>query len=136
MNGLGEAVIDQDRKVLIIDENILDVMMAEKALRQSGYHVTRLASASGCIAKIDYEKPEILLIDISMSRLDPQELFEDIKKNPEHEELIVVLYSDLDAETLQAICVEHDFHGYFCKSMGIGQIGSFLDNFYDEDDEE
>ena len=132
----GEVQLNGDRKVLIIDENILDVMAAEQALKQSGYLVCRLASPSGCIAKIDYEQPEILLIDISMARLDAQELFDVIHTNPEHEELIVVLYSDLDAETLQSICVEHDFHGYFCKSMGLEQIGSFLDNFYEDEDED
>jgi PleD family two-component response regulator len=120
------------KKVLIIDENILDVMEAEKHLRSAGYEVAKLASPHGCVAKIDYEKPDILLIDISMARLNAQSLFEALHESPDHEELIVVLFSDLDAENLRAICVEHDFHGYFCKSMGIDQIARFLDNFYEE----
>ena len=120
------------KKVLIVDENILDVMEAEKYLRERGYEVAKLASPNGCVAKIDYEKPDILLIDISMSRLNAQELFSTVQSSPQHEELIIVLFSDLDAETLRSICVEHDFHGYFCKSMGLHQIGSFLDNFYEE----
>ena len=110
-------------------------MSAERALATAGYSVSRLASPSGCVAKIDYEQPEILLIDIAMARLDAQEIFDNVRQNPDHEDLIIVLYSDLDAETLQAICLEHDFHGYFCKSMGIDGIGGFLDNFYEEDEE-
>lgn len=121
-----------DRKVLIIDENILDVIEADKALRAAGYDVVKLASPAGCVAKLDYERPDILLIDISMARLNAQELFDDVRANPDHEDLIIVLFSDLDAETLQSICLEHDFHGYFCKSMGTHQIGAFLDNFYEE----
>ena len=113
----------------------MDVMEAEKSLRQEGYQVVRLASPAGCIAKIDYERPDILLIDISMSRLNAQELFDSIRRNADHEDLIIVLSSDLDAETLQTMCMEHDFHGYFCKSMGSHQIGSFLNNFFDDDDE-
>jgi PleD family two-component response regulator len=126
------AAMSYRRKVLIIDDNILDVMEAEKYLREAGYDVAKLASPNGCVAKIDYEKPEILLIDISMSRLNAQELFSTVQNSPEHEDLIIVLFSDLDAETLRGICVEHDFHGYFCKSMGLHQIGKFLDNFYEE----
>ena len=120
------------KKVLIVDENILDVMEAERFLDKVGYEVAKLASPNGAIAKIDYEKPDILLIDISMSRLNAQELFSTVQSSPEHAELIIVLFSDLDAETLRSICVEHDFHGYFCKSMGLHQIGSFLDNFYED----
>ena len=127
-------MVDFDKKVLIIDENILDVMEAEKSLRDHAYGVVKLASPSGCIAKIDYERPEVLLIDISMSRLNAQELFDSIRANPDHEDLIIVLFSDLDAETLQSICIEHDFHGYFCKSMGAHQIGAFLDNFFEDEE--
>jgi DNA-binding NarL/FixJ family response regulator len=93
--------------------------------------VSRLSSPHGCVAKIDYEKPDILLIDITMAHLDAGDLFVSVRSNPDHIDLIVVLFCDLDAETLRAMCVEHNFHGYFCKSMGIDQIGAFLDNFYE-----
>ena len=124
--------MELSKKVLIIDNNILDVMEAEKYLAESGYEVSKLASPSGCIAKLDYDRPDILLIDISMPHLNAQELFDSVRHNREHEDLIVVLFSDLEAETLQSICIEHDFHGYFSKSIGLDQISAFLDNFYDE----
>ncbi len=124
----------EEQKVLIIDENLMDVMEAETSLRREGYQVVRLASPAGCIAKLDYERPDILLIDISMSHFNSQEFFDSLRRNPDHEELIVVLTSNLDAETLQAMCLEHDFHGYFCKSMGNHQVGSFLNNFYEDED--
>ncbi len=127
--------MEEERKVLIIDENLMDVMAAEKSLRAEGYHVVRLASPAGCVAKIDYERPDILIIDISMARLNAQELFDSIRKNSDHEDLIIVLASDLDAETLQEMCLEHDFHGYFCKSMGSHQLGAFINNFFEEHEE-
>ncbi|MBN1947648.1 MAG: response regulator [Bradymonadales bacterium] len=124
--------MDTAKKVLVIDDNILDVMEVEKYLLAAGYEVSKLASAHGCVAKLDYERPDILLVDIAMKHLNAQELFDSIRHSREHEELIVVLFSDLEAETLQSICVEHDFHGYFSKSIGLDQIGAFLDNFYRE----
>lgn len=124
--------MNDTRKVLIIDDNILDVMAAEKVLARNGYDVVKLASPHGCLAKIDFERPEVLLVDISMPKLNAQELFEAIQQSPEHEDLIIVLFSELDAETLLEICVEHDFHGYFCKSIGIDQVGTFLDQFFEE----
>ena len=43
---------------------------------------------------------------------------------------VVVLFSDLDAPTLQAMCMDNDIHGYFSKSMDIRRIGEFLEQFY------
>jgi PleD family two-component response regulator len=125
--------MEQRKKVLIIDDNILDVMEAEKYLRDAGYDVSKLASPSGALAKLDYDRPDVLLVDISMAHLNAQELFDAVRKSREHEDLIVILFSDLEAETLQSICVEHDFHGYFSKTIGLDQIGAFLDNFYEDE---
>jgi PleD family two-component response regulator len=126
-------VENYDKRVLVIDENLIDLLKAQDSLETSGYKVSKLSGPSGCLAKVDYECPAILLVDISMSRLNAQSLFDGIRNNSEHEDLIIVLFSDLDADTLQELCVEHDFHGYYCKSMGIENLGDFLDNFYDDE---
>lgn len=123
--------MEVSRKVMILDENILDVMEAEKYLKEGGYEVVTLSSPSGALSKIDFEKPEILLIDIEMNRLNANDLLETLRSSEEYEELVIVLYSDMDAEKLQKLCIENDINGYFCKSMDVTQIASFLDNFYE-----
>lgn len=120
------------RKVMILDDNILDVMQAERALNAGGYDVVRMSTPSGALAKLDFERPEILLLDVTMKRLDIQQFLGTIQASVDHEDLIVVLFSDLDAETLQQWCVDNDIHGYYCKSMDIDQVPAFLDNFYED----
>lgn len=119
------------RKVMVLDDNILDVMKAEKHLKSGGYEVVTMTSPNGAISKIDYEHPEILLLDIDMPRLNAMDLLETLRSNHEYDDLVIVLFSDLDAEKLQKICIENDINGYFCKSMDISQISAFLDNFYE-----
>lgn len=121
------------RKVLILDSNLLDVLAAEEQLVAAGFGVTRLTSPHGALAKVEYERPDILLIDVTMSRLNVQEILDGVRNDPALEEMIVVLFSDLDAPTLQAMCVENDIHGYFSKTMDITRIGEFLDQFYEEE---
>lgn len=120
------------RKVMIVDENVLDVMRAEAPLRRGGYEVVKMSTPNGVLAKLDYERPEILLLDVTMARLNVAGLMEEIRQSPEHVDLIIVLLSDLDAEVLQQWCREYDIHGYYCKSMDVSKIPEFLDNFYED----
>lgn len=119
------------RKVMVLDGNILDVMKAEKHLKSGGYEVVTLTTPNGALSKIDYERPEILLLDFEMPRLNVPDLLETLRSNEDYSDLVVVLYSDMEAEKLQKICIDNDINGYFCKSMDITQIGDFLDNFYE-----
>ena len=117
---------------MILDENVLDVLRAKKVLVEAGYEVVKLASPNGADAKLEYENPDILLLDVGMSRLNLQSFLAFVHATPKFEDLIIVLFSNLDAEMLQQFCVDNDIHGYFCKSMGISKVAEFLDHFYEE----
>lgn len=118
------------RKVLIIDENIIDVMEIEEYLQDGGYDVVHLASPNGALSKIEYEEPEILLLDVEMKRLNTDDLLASLA-SPHYEEMVVVAFSDMGADELHDYCVENELNGYFCKSMDVTQIAEFLDNFYE-----
>jgi PleD family two-component response regulator len=119
------------RKVMILDDNILDVMEVEKYLATGGYEVVHLSSPNGALSKIEYERPEILLLDLKMARLNVHDLIGTLRSNQDLEELVIVLFSDMDAEKLQQFCMDNDINGYFCKSMDVKQIAEFLNNFYE-----
>ncbi len=123
--------MDAARKVMLLDDNIMDVMEAEDYLREGGYDVVTLSSPNGALSKIEYERPEILLLDLNMPRLNTQDLIDTLRASEEYEDMVIVLFSDEEAEQLQEFCIEHDINGYFCKSMDVSQIAAFLDNFYE-----
>jgi DNA-binding NarL/FixJ family response regulator len=123
--------MEPTRKVMILDDNILDVMEIEEYLEEGGYQVVKLSSPNGVLSKIDYEQPEILLMDMQMPRLNMDELLEVLRGVEDYEDLVIVLFSDMEAETLQQYCINNDINGYFCKSMDVTQIAEFLDNFYE-----
>ncbi len=122
--------MDTGRKVLILDENIMDVMEVEEYLQEGGYEVVHLASPNGAISKIEYEDPEILLIDVEMKRLNTEDLLASLEDS-RYEDMVVVAFSDMDADDLHEFCVEKELNGYFCKSMDVTQIAEFLNNFYE-----
>jgi len=123
---------EEPRRIMILDDNVLDVLRAKRVLVAAGYDVVKLASPNGADAKLEYEEPDILLLDVGMRRLNLHSFLSFIHSDPRFEDLIIVLFSGLDAEMLQQFCVDNDIHGYFCKSMGIAKIAEFLDHFYEE----
>lgn len=123
--------MEPTRKVMILDDNLMDVMEVEEHLTAGGYTVTALSSPNGALSKIEYEQPEILLLDLEMERLNVTDLLHSLRSAPEYDDLVIVLFSERDAEFLQEFCIQHDINGYYCKSMDITQIAAFLDNFYE-----
>lgn len=123
--------MESARKVMILDDNILDVMEVEEFLQEGGYEVVKLSSPNGVLSKIEYEGPDILLLDLQMERLSLDDLLDELQGSHNFEELVIVLFSDMEAEKLQRYCMENDINGYFCKSMDVSQIAGFLDKFYE-----
>ncbi len=121
------------RKVMILDDNILDAMNAAKFLTAAQYEIIKMSTPHGALAKLEFEQPDILLLDITMARLNIQGFLQTLQNEDPYEELIIVLFSDLDAETLQKYCVENDIHGYYCKSMDISKLPEFLNHFYEDE---
>lgn len=123
--------MEPGRKVLILDDNIIDVMEVEEYLEQGGYEVVHLSSPNGAISKIEYEAPEILLLDINMDRLNTDEVLGTLCETSDFDDMVIVAYSDMEADELHQFCVDNELNGYFCKSMDVSQIAEFLDNFYE-----
>lgn len=123
--------MEPGRKVLILDDNIMDVMEVEDGLAKGDYEVVHLASPNGALSKIEYETPEILLLEIQMKRLNTEDLLVTLRQTPAYDEMVIVVFSDMDADDLHQFCVDNELNGYFCKSMDVSQIADFLDNFYE-----
>jgi CheY-like chemotaxis protein len=120
----------EKRKVMVLDDNIISLMIAEELLVSHGYDVVKMSAPHGCIAKLDYEMPDVLLIDIAMPRLAADDLLDQIRGSRDHEDLVVVLYSDMAAEDLEKLCHAKDVNGYFCKSMDVARLPGFIDRFF------
>lgn len=120
----------EHRKVMVVDDDLMSVMETEQALEETDYDVVRLSTASGALSKIDYEQPDALLVDITMDRLNAEDLIETLRGSPEHSNVVVVVYSDMDADSLKEYCEEHDVNGYFRKSMDTARISEFFDRLF------
>ncbi len=118
------------RKIMLVDDNIISMMVTDEVLTSHGYRVSKTTSPNGCIAKVEYEEPDVLLVDVEMSRLAIDDLFSSLVNNDEHPDLIVVIFSNMEPAELEKLCQKKDAHGYFSKSMDVTRLPEYIDYFF------
>lgn len=121
---------DDKRKVMLIDDNIISLMVTAEVLSTHGYAVTKTASAQGCIAKLEYEQPDVLLIDPAMPRLPIDTLLETIREGEIDKDVSVVLFSDQPASELIKTTQSKRMNGYFSKSIEVTRLPEYMENFF------
>ena len=120
------------RKVLIVDNDVIAVIQAEGVLSKAGFTVSRLLSPAGLYAKLEYERPDVLLLDTEIPGMQPEAVFQRLRSG-EFDDLVLVLFSARSPEELHGICLQNElFNGYFSKSMDFAQLPAFLEGFFQE----
>ncbi len=93
-----------DLKILVVDDDASFRKLAENALSKRGFSVHLAKAGEETIAKIYYEGPQIVLLDVMMPRLTGDELVKMIKQwKPEIRVFMVTghLNKDIEEDCLQ-----------------------------------
>jgi two-component system sensor histidine kinase/response regulator len=88
---------NNDKIILIIDDNPMNLLLTSKILEGSGYQTRTAESGLLGIAQIEKEIPSLILLDISMPYMDGYEVCEKIKNNEKWIEIPIIF---LTANTL------------------------------------
>lgn len=82
------------KKIIIVeDEKILGDILSKKLI-SSGYDVSLEVNGEAGLKKIKEIKPNLILLDLLMPKMDGYELLEIIKKDPEISEIPVIIISN------------------------------------------
>ena len=83
-------------KVLVVDDTPMNVKMLADILTFKGYQVVTAAGGNEGLAKVESEKPDIVLLDVMMPDLDGYAVCRAIRAKPETAILPVVMVTALD----------------------------------------
>ena len=76
-------------KVLVIDDNPVDVKLLSTVLGAAGYDVTGAPAAAAALAAIRREKPQVVLVDLALPGMDGMALVRQLKADPETRGIVV-----------------------------------------------
>jgi DNA-binding response OmpR family regulator len=93
-----------DRKrVLVVDDEIYIVHILEFTLTMEGYEVLTAADGEEALRKIEQDRPDLVVLDIMMPKLDGYEVCRRLRQDDEFRSLPVILLSakgrPIDRET-------------------------------------
>jgi CheY-like chemotaxis protein len=119
-------------KVLIVEDNELSRDMLSRRLRRKGYEVIVAVDGSEGISLVIGQKPDIVLMDLSLPDMDGWEATRRLKQNPDtHQIPIIALTAHAmsgDREkALDAGCDEYD-----TKPIDLRRLLSKINRFVDD----
>ena len=80
-------------KILVVDDEIYIVHILDFSLGMEGYEVITALDGEQAIEKAHAEKPDLIVLDIMMPKLDGYEVCKAIKSSPETRHIPVILLS-------------------------------------------
>src|SRR5271166_4107866 len=87
-------------RILVVDDAPLNVKLLTLKLEHEHYVVSTAANGLEALAKIEVEKPDIVLLDVLMPRLDGFETCRRIRADPATAHIPVVMVTALDVDDL------------------------------------
>lgn len=122
-------------KILLVEDNPGDVRLVKEALREAQVRHQLFVAADGIEALaflrqegpfIDAPRPDIILLDLNLPRLDGRKVLESIKTDPQIRYIpIIVLSTSDDSED---IVTSYNLHAncYITKPMELAQFNTVI----------
>ena len=129
----GSAIISNninyaDRKIMIVDDNKLNIKVAKKALKDFNFNIVEASSGEECINKIKEENNyDLILMDIMMPNMSGETALIKLKEIPNFNTPVIALTADALSGAKEKYLSE-GFADYIAKPFSKEQIKEKLDN--------
>jgi len=78
-------------KILIVDDEPFNLDLLEQELQEQGYEIERANDGAEALEKVETFKPDVILLDYMMPRMNGIEAVERLRKNEKHGAIPVIL---------------------------------------------
>lgn len=117
-------------KIMIVDDSEMILEIVRLVLEDAGYEVVTRDTPFGTAAAVSVEKPDLLLLDVSMPALTGDKIVEVVRNNEKLKHTKVCLFSDRSELELNRIVSECGADGYIQKTDDenklVEQVGGWL----------
>lgn len=117
-------------KILVVDDEIYIVHILDFSLGVEGYDVMTALDGEQALAKVAQDKPDLIVLDIMMPKLDGYETCKALKSAPETRDIPVILLSAKGRNVDQKVGFEVGADDYITKPFSprklVERINSIL----------
>jgi two-component system cell cycle response regulator len=77
-------------RILVVDDNVQNVELLQEILNANGYTVTTAYDGIDALEKVSKEKPDLLLLDIMMPKMDGYQVCEALRNDEETKDIPII----------------------------------------------
>lgn len=107
----------EKKRILVIDDEPELVKAIQIRLEQAGYGVLTAYDGMGGIARAREEKPDLIILDLIMPRMDGFEVCDRLRKDPETAFIPVVVLTAMEQEEAAKKALSAGAKGYMVKPL-------------------
>ncbi|OOH88172.1 response regulator [Comamonas kerstersii] len=87
------------QKVLVVDDSKTELMFLTEILHQQGYQVRTAENAEQALARLEEEKPDLILMDVVMSGQNGFQLTRSLARNTKFADVPIIMCTSKNQET-------------------------------------
>lgn len=92
-----------DRKILVVDDDAMNLRMAEFFLQQNQYNVIKAESGIKCLDILNSQEVDLILLDVEMPMMNGIQTLEKIRENKKWSDIpVIFLTASVDSDTIMA----------------------------------
>jgi CheY-like chemotaxis protein len=115
-----------DNNVLVVDDDRALCDVIEAALQQAGLSVRVAHNGKQCLEAVAAERPDVLVLDVTMPVMDGFETLRELRKNPETNLLPVVMLTGNPGEPGELAEWMGEIDHYLAKPCDIVRLVSVV----------
>jgi len=120
----------KEKKVLVIEDDRFLIKAYEVKLKSEGYSVSVAHNGEEGLAKIESQKPDIVLLDLIMPRMDGFDVLKKIQQHKDWKKIPVLILTNLGQEDDRERGLKLGAEDYFVKAdYSLAQITDFIKKY-------
>jgi CheY-like chemotaxis protein len=118
-------------KILIVDDNKINLLVAQRMVAAAGYETLCAEGGREAVAVYDKERPDLILMDLSMPEMDGFEAASEIMGLQEGDEVKapIIAMTAHSARTHKDKCLDAGFRGFLEKPVKFDETAKALAHF-------
>ena len=114
-------------KILIVDDNEINLKLLTKVLEMGGYQVLTARSAKDAIQLIQENRPNLALLDVMMPDMDGYELCRTLRQPPIRAAFPIVMLTALNDERERSLALKAGANDLWGKPFEMDEMRSRLE---------
>lgn len=124
--------MSDSRKVLVVDDDEHILRSLAQYLELEEFSVRTASGGAEALAKVEEEKPDLMVLDVMMPEMDGFEVLENLRRKPETEKLPVIMLTARDQHGDVLKGYQMGVSSYMVKPFNLDELVEVINQVFAE----